>query len=88
MPKRKKASQPGKMSEIMMEMLERLLLDPKAAHSSEAVHVALFFANLAWNECIGLGAERRADQEHLADLQSRQPETVGRIEVERHRRHG
>ena len=58
MCKRKKSDQPRKMSDIMKEMSERLLCDPEAAHSPEAFHVALFFANLAWNECVGLGAER------------------------------
>jgi len=47
-----------KMSEIMQEMAERLIRDPKAAPSSEAIHVALFFANVAWNECVGLGHAR------------------------------
>ena len=58
MPKQKKAAPPHKMSDIMLEMSDRLMLDPDATHSSEARHVALFFANLAWNECIGLGVER------------------------------
>lgn len=48
------------MSEIMKEMSERLFRNPNIAHSSEALHVALFFANVAWNECVGLGAEREA----------------------------
>jgi hypothetical protein len=51
-------NQSRKMSDIMKEMLERLLVNPEAAHSPEAFHIALFFANLAWNECVGLGAER------------------------------
>jgi hypothetical protein len=50
--------QSRKMSDIMKEMMEQLLRDPKAVPSSEASHVALFFANVAWNECVGLGAER------------------------------
>ena len=58
MPTRKQASQPRKMSDLMKEMSERLLVNPEAAHSLEAVHVALFFANVAWNECVGLGDER------------------------------
>ncbi len=58
MPKRKKANQPRKMSDILKEMTDRLFREPDVAHSSEALHVALFFANLAWNECVGLGAER------------------------------
>ena len=52
--------QPQKMSEIMKEMTEHLFRNPDIAHSSEALHVALFFANVAWNECVGLGAEREA----------------------------
>ncbi len=60
MKKRKQADQPRKMSDIMKEMLEILLRNPKAIPSSEASHVAMFFANVAWNECIGLGAEREA----------------------------
>ena len=58
MPKEGKADQSRKLSEIMIEMSERLFRDPEAAHSTEAVYVTLFFANLAWNECVGLGAER------------------------------
>lgn len=48
------------MSDIMKEMSERLFRNPNIAHSSEALHVSLFFANVAWNECVGLGAEREA----------------------------
>jgi hypothetical protein len=48
-------AQPRKMSEIMLEMSEILLRDPSKPASSEAAHVALFFANTAWNESIGLG---------------------------------
>ncbi|MHB1035145.1 MAG: hypothetical protein ACYC35_25410 [Pirellulales bacterium] len=59
MLKRKKADRAGrKMSDIMKEMSQQLFRDPEAYHSSEAAHVALYFANLAWNECIGLGVER------------------------------
>jgi hypothetical protein len=58
MPKRKQAEHSRKMSDIMKEMSEQLFRDPDVAHTPEALHVALFFANLAWNECVGLGAER------------------------------
>jgi hypothetical protein len=51
---------PRKMSDIMKEMIEQLLRDPQAVPSSEASHVALLFANVAWNECVGLGIEREA----------------------------
>ena len=51
-------NQPRKMSEVMKEMSERLLRNPDAAHSPEAAHVALMFANIAWNETVGLGHAR------------------------------
>lgn len=44
----------GKMSEIVKEMSERLLRFPSKLPSSEAAHVALFFASAAWNESVGL----------------------------------
>ena len=47
-----------KLSDIMKEMSELLLRDPEKTPSSEAAHVALFFANLAWNECVGLDHAR------------------------------
>jgi hypothetical protein len=48
------AHDPRKMSEIMKEMAERLLKRPEQPASPEATQVALFFANVAWNECVGL----------------------------------
>ena len=59
MRKHETTEQPRKMSDIMKEMSERLYRNPNVAHSSEAFHVALFFANVAWNECVGLGGERK-----------------------------
>lgn len=47
-----------KMSEIMKELSERLLINPSGEPSSEAVHVALLFANAAWNECVGMDHAR------------------------------
>ena len=44
---------PRKMSEMLKDMSETILRDPDSA-SSEAAHVALLFANAAWNECVGL----------------------------------
>ena len=73
MPKRKKADQPRKMSDIMKEMSERLFRDPEAAHSPEALHVALFFANLAWNECVGLGAERERTKNVWQAIEAENP---------------
>jgi hypothetical protein len=51
-------AQPRKLSEIMKEMSETLLRNPSDVPSSEAAHVALFFANIAWNESVGLDHPR------------------------------
>jgi len=48
------ATTPGKLSDIMLEMAQVLLRDPLNVPSSEAMHAALSFANIAWNECFGL----------------------------------
>ncbi len=47
------------MSDIMKQMSERLLRNPASVPSSEAAHVALMFANIAWNETVGLGHARK-----------------------------
>jgi hypothetical protein len=47
-----------KLSEIMKEMSETLLRNPIGVPSSEAAHVALLFANAAWNECVGMDHAR------------------------------
>ncbi len=43
-----------KLSEILKEMSELLLRNPKAIPTSEAAHLALMFANIAWNETVGM----------------------------------
>ncbi len=50
--------QAPKLSEIMKEMSETLLRNPGGVPSSEAAHGALFFANVAWNESVGLDHAR------------------------------
>jgi hypothetical protein len=52
------AEQERKLSEILKDMSERLLRNPGSVPSSEAAHVALFFANVAWNESVGLAHAR------------------------------
>jgi len=47
-------AQPQKLSEIMKDMSEQLFRNPDGLPSSEAAHVALMFANIAWNETVGL----------------------------------
>jgi hypothetical protein len=52
------AMKPGKLSDMMLEMAQVLLRKPSAVPTSEATHLAQFFANVAWNESIGLGGSR------------------------------
>ena len=47
-----------KLSEIMKEMAETLLRNPGGVPSAEAAHVALLFANIAWNESVGIDRAR------------------------------
>lgn len=46
------------MSEMLKQMSERLLRFPSRVPSSEAAHIALFFATAAWNESVGLAQAR------------------------------
>jgi len=46
------------MSEMLKEMSEVLLSDRHTPPTSEAAHVALLFAHVAWNECVGLDYAR------------------------------
>jgi hypothetical protein len=66
--------QPRKMSEIMKEMSERLLRQPREVPSSEAAHVALFFANVAWNECVGLDQAREGYRNAWEPIAATNPE--------------
>ncbi len=45
----------------------------ESARSSEAVHLALFFANSAWNECVGLGAERQRTKNIWQAIEAESP---------------
>ncbi len=74
MPKRKQVEHSRKMSDIMKEMSEQLFRDPDVAHTPEALHVALFFANLAWNECVGLGAEREGTKNVWQTIEAENPD--------------
>ena len=58
----------------MKEMAWRLLRNPDATPSSEAAHVALFFANLAWNECVGLAHERETCRNVWEHIEAENPE--------------
>lgn len=64
---------PQKMSEIMKEMAERLLRHPDKTPSSEAVHVALLFANIAWNESVGMNGARANYRKIWAKIEDENP---------------
>ena len=63
-----------KLSDIMKEMSERLLRRPDAAHTSEAAHVALMFANIAWNETVGLVHPRESYRSAWESIEAENPE--------------
>ncbi|NQU26104.1 MAG: hypothetical protein HQ567_32865 [Candidatus Nealsonbacteria bacterium] len=65
---------PCKLSEVMLEMAQSLLRDPAAVPSSEAAHVALFFANVAWNECVGLDHARESYRSVWETIETEKPE--------------
>jgi hypothetical protein len=67
-------AQPRKMSEIMKEMSEILLRHPSEVPSSEAAHVALMFANIAWNECVGLDRAREDYRSAWETIEAENPE--------------
>ena len=66
--------EPRKLSEIMKEMLELVLRNPKAIPTSEAAHVALLFANVAWNECVGLDHTRESYRNVWESIEANNPE--------------
>jgi len=69
------------------EMSERLFRNPEATHSSEAAHIALFFANVAWNECVGMSQTREGYRSAWETIEAENPELLERIEIERQQRH-
>ena len=66
--------QARKLSEIMKEMSETLLRNPGGVPSSEAAHVALFFANVAWNESVGLDHPRDGYRSVWETIEAENPE--------------
>jgi hypothetical protein len=65
--------EPRKLSEILKEMSETLLRTPGAMPSSEAAHVALFFANVAWNESVGLDHAREGYRKVWETIKAENP---------------
>jgi len=68
------AKEPRKMSDVMKEMSETLLRNPGAVPSSEAAHVALFFANAAWNESVGLEGARESYRSAWETIEAENPD--------------
>src|SRR5215211_5856726 len=66
--------QPLKLSEIMKEMSERLPRNPRKVPSSGAAHVALLFANVAWNESVGLDHARDGCRNVWETMEADNPE--------------
>jgi hypothetical protein len=67
-------NQPRKMSEIMKEMSELLMRNPAATPSTEAAHMALMFANIAWNEAVGLTHGRKGYRSAWETIEAENPE--------------
>ncbi len=65
--------QPRKMSEVLKEMSEVLLRNPRKPPSSEAAHVALFFASMAWNESVGLDIAREGCRNVWEEIEAANP---------------
>ena len=61
------------MSEVLKEMSEVLLSNPHAPPTSEAAHVALLFANVAWNECVGLDHSREGYRNVWEEIEADNP---------------
>jgi len=62
------------MSEILEEMSKLPLRHPRKAPSSEAAQVALFFANAAWNESVGLTDSREGYRHVWETIEADNPE--------------
>lgn len=67
-------NQHRKMSEMLKEMSEVLLHNPDATHSSQAAHIALMFANIAWNESVGLVHPREGYRSAWEIIEADNPE--------------
>jgi hypothetical protein len=66
--------QARKLSEMLKEMAEALLRNPRRVPSSEAAHVALLFANVAWNEGVGLDGAREGCRNVWETIEGENPE--------------
>jgi len=68
-----------KMSEMLLGMSERLLWNPGVPPSPEAAHVALMFANFAWNETVGLDQPRASYRSAWEHIEASNPDLWGEL---------
>jgi len=61
------------MSDIMKEMSETLFRNPYSVPSSEAAHVALLLANVAWNESLGMDHAREGYRNVCEKIEAENP---------------
>ena len=66
--------EPRKMSELIKEMSEVLLRHPDQARSSEAAHASALFANIAWNESVGMDRARDGYRNLWETFEAENPE--------------
>jgi len=62
------------MSAILKEMSERLLRNADGVRSSEAAHITLMFASIAWDETVGLGHRREGYRSAWEIIEAENPE--------------
>jgi hypothetical protein len=62
-----------KMSEILKEMSERLFRNPGAVPTPEAAQAALLFANVAWNESVGIDDARQGCRDVWKEIEADNP---------------
>jgi hypothetical protein len=62
-----------KLSDIMRELVEAVLRDPRAERTPAAVEAALLLAHVAWNRALGRPAEEVQYRPMLADLERTDP---------------
>jgi hypothetical protein len=72
---------PRKMSEIMKEMAEALLRSPGMVPTSEAMQMALLFANVAWNETVGISHPRAAWSKVWKPIEADNPKRWDELET-------
>lgn len=66
-----------KMSDMLKEMSERLLRSPDDPPSAEAACIALMFANIAWNEGVGLVHPRDSYRSAWGTIEAENPDVWG-----------